>query len=82
MRAYTTISYNDLSLEELVKFGKKAPRYLQGRDNGLLYNGKMVLPIPNNSDEFNIQDYLERNLDIINCGNDLNKFIDIINDGK
>ena len=39
MRAYTTISYNDLSLEELVKFGKKAPRYLQGRDNGLLYNG-------------------------------------------
>lgn len=82
MRAYTTISYNDLSLEELVKFGKKAPRHLSGRDNGLLYNGKMVLPVPNNSDEFNIQDYLERNLDIINCGSDLNKFIDIINDGK
>lgn len=79
MRAYTTINYNNLSLEELVKFGKKAPRHLHGRDNGLLYNGKMVLPVPNDSDEFNIQDYLERNLDIINCGDNLNMFFDIVN---
>lgn len=81
MKAYTTINYIDLSLEEIEKIGIKI-HYTEGRDNGLLYNGKIVLSVPMNCVGFSINDYLRKYPDIVNCGNDLNKFIDIINNGK
>lgn len=38
----------------------------------------MVLSVPMNSPDFTINDYLEENPDIVNCGSDLNMFIETI----
>lgn len=81
MKAYTTINYINLSLEEVEKIGIRI-HHIEGRDNGLLYNGKIVLSVPMDCVEFSINDYLGKYPDIVNCGNDFNKFIDIINNGK
>lgn len=81
MKAYTTINYKDLSLEEVEKIGIRI-YHIEGRDNGLLYNGKIVLSVPMNCVGFSINDYLRKYPDIVNCGNDFNKFIEIINYGK
>lgn len=81
MKAYTTINYVDLSLEEVVQIGKRI-HHVAGRNNGLLYNGQIVLSVPMNGVDFTIDDYLEENPDIVNCGDDFNKFIDIIKNGK
>ncbi len=78
MKAYTTLNYNDLSLYEVKKIGVRVC-HITGRNNGLLYNGLIVVSVPMNSHDFTINDYLEENPDIINCGNDLNLFIKIIN---
>ena len=77
MKAYTTLNYKDLSLYEVEKIGVKVCR-ITGRNNGLLYNGLMVLSVPMNSSDFTINDYLEENPDIVNCGSDLNMFIETI----
>lgn len=80
MKAYTTINYIDLSLEDVEKIGRIY--HIEGRNNGLLYNGKIVLSVPMNGVEFSINNYLGENHDIVNCGNDFNKFINIVNNGK
>ena len=81
MKAYTTINYIDLSIEYVEKVGIRI-HHIEGRNNGLLYNGKIVLSVPMNGVEFSINDYLEENHDIVNYGNDFNKFIEIVNNGK
>lgn len=81
MKAYTTLNYNDLSLAQVEKIGVRVC-HITGRNNGLLYNGLMVLSVPMNGVDFTIDDYLEENHDIVNCGNDFNKFIEIIKNGK
>lgn len=78
MKAYTTLNYNDLSPNEVEKIGVSV-RHITGRNNGLLYNGLMVLSVPMNSPDFTINDYLEENPDIVNCKDALNKFIEIVN---
>ena len=75
MKAYTTIPYKKLSSEQIKSIGVKI-HYIEGRDNGLLYNGKIVISVPTN---FNINDYLGDNPDIISCKDCLDKFIEIIN---
>lgn len=77
MKAYTTLNYKDLSLYEVEKIGVRV-RHITGRNNGLLYNGLMVLSVSMNSSDFTINDYLEENPDIVNCGSDLNLFIETI----
>lgn len=81
MKAYTKINYIDLSLEEVEKVGKRI-HHLAGRNNGLLFNGNIVLSVPMDGSDFTISEYLEENPDIVNCGNDFNKFIDVIKYGK
>lgn len=81
IQAYTTINYIDLSLEEVEKVGIRI-HHIEGRNNGLLYNGKIVLSVPMNGVEFSIDDYLGENPNIVNCGNDFNKFIGVIKYGK
>lgn len=78
MKAYTTLNYNDLYPSQVRKIGVKVC-HITGRNNGLLYNGLMVLSVPMNGPDFTIKDYLEENPDIVNCGNDLNLFIETIN---
>ena len=81
MKAYTTINYIDLSLEEVEKLSKRI-YYEEGRDNGLLFNGRIILSVPMDSYEFTIEGYLKVCPDIVNCGHDFNKFKDIVNNGK
>lgn len=81
MKAYTTINYIDLSLEEVEKLSKRI-YHVEGRDNGLLFNGRIILSVPMDSYEFTIEGYLKAFPDIVNCGNDFNKFKDIVNNGK
>lgn len=78
MKAYTTINYIDLSLEEVDKLNKRI-YHTEGRNNGLLFNGKIILSVPMDSNEFTIDGYLKKFPDIINCENDFNKFKDIVN---
>ena len=78
MEAYTSINYMDLSLEEVEKL-KKRIFHAEGRNNGLLYNGKIILSVPMDSNEFTIEGYLKAFPNIVNCKDDLNKFIDIVN---
>ena len=77
MKAYTTVNYKDLSLEEIEKIGIRIA-HIEGRNNGLLYNGKLVISVPMNGNDFIINDYLEENPDIVNCNDDLDKFISIV----
>lgn len=81
MKAYTTINYIDLSLEEVEKLSKRI-YHVEGRDNGLLFNGRIILSVPMDCNEFTIEGYLKAFPDIVNCGNDFNKFKDIVNNGK
>lgn len=81
MKAYTTVNYKDLSLEEVEKIGIRI-HHLEGRNNGLLFNGNIVLSIPMDGSDFTISEYLEENPDIVNCGNDLEKFINAIKLGN
>jgi len=78
MKAYTTINYKDLSLEEVEKLNKRI-YHIEGRNNGLLYNGKVILSVPMDGNDFTIEGYLKAFSDIVNCKDDLNKFIDIVN---
>jgi hypothetical protein len=78
MKAYTTINYIDLSLEEVDKLSKRI-YHTEGRNNGLLFNGKIILSVPMDSNEFTIEGYLKAFPDIVNCENDFNKFKDIVN---
>lgn len=80
MKAYTTINYIDLSPEEVDKLSKRI-YYAEGRDNGMLFNGRIILSVPMNSNEFTIEGYLKSFPDIVDCGNDFNKFMDIVNNG-
>lgn len=77
LEAYTTINYKDLSLEEIQKIGIKI-YHIEGRDNGMLFNGRVILSVPMDCEEFNIKDYLEKNKDIVNCNDNLEKFIIMI----
>lgn len=77
MKTYTTINYKDLSLEEVERIGLRI-HHIDGRNNGLLYNGKCIVSVPVNGCDFSINDYLEENPDIINCGNDLDRFVSIV----
>jgi hypothetical protein len=43
-----------------------------------LFNGRTILSVPMDCDEFNIKEYLEQNKDIANCNDNLEKFIIII----
>lgn len=81
MKAYTSINYMDLSLEEVEKISKRI-FHVEGRNNGLLFNGKIILSVPRDSNEFTIGGYLKKFPDIVNCENDFNKFKDIVNYGK
>lgn len=78
MKAYTTINYKDLSLEEVEKLSKRI-YYIEGRDNGLLYNGKNILSVPMDGDDFTIEEYLKTLPGIVDCGNDFSKLIKIVN---
>jgi hypothetical protein len=81
MKAYTSINYMDLSLEEVEKISKRI-FHVEGRNNGLLYNGKVILSVPmdgNDGNDFTIEGYLKAFPDIVNCKDDLDKFIDIVN---
>lgn len=84
MKAYTTINYIDLSLEEVEKLSKRI-YYVEGRDNGLLFNGRIILSVPMDGMDgngFTIDGYLKAFPDIVNCGNDFNKFKNIVNYAK
>lgn len=81
MKAYTTINYIDLSLEEVDKLNKRI-HHTECRNNGLLFNGKIILSVPMDCNEFTIEGYLKEFPDIVNCENDFNKFKDIVNYGK
>lgn len=81
MKAYTSINYMDLSLEEVEKISKRI-FHVEGRNNGLLYNGKVILSVPmdgNDDNDFTIEGYLKAFPDIVNCKDDLDRFIDIVN---
>ena len=78
MEAYTSINYMDLSLEEVEKLSKRI-FHAEGRNNGLLYNGKIILSVPMDDNDFTIEGYLKAFPNIVNCKDDLNKFIDIVN---
>lgn len=77
LKAYTTINYKDLSLEEVEKIGIRI-HHIEGRDNGMLFNGRTILSVPMDCDDFNIKEYLEQNKDITNCNDNLEKFIIMI----
>ena len=78
MQAYTTINYKDLSLEEVEKLSKRL-YHVEGRNNGLLFNGRIILFVPMDCNEFTTEGYLKALPDIVNCGNDFSKFIKIVN---
>ena len=77
MKAYTRINYIDLSLEEVEKIGIRIT-HIDGRNNGMLFNGRMVLSVPMDSNEFTIKEYMNQNTDIIDCGDDLEKIISYV----
>lgn len=77
MKSYTTINYKDLSLEEVEKIGIRI-HHIEGRNNGMLYNGKTILSVPMDYPDFSINEYLSENNDIVNCGNDLEMFVKTI----
>lgn len=77
MKAYTRINYIDLSLEEVEKIGIRIT-HIDGRNNGMLFNGRMVLSVPMDSNEFTIKEYMNQHTDIIDCGDDLEKFISYV----
>ena len=79
MEAYTSINYMDLSLEEVEKLSKRI-YHVEGRNNGLLYNGKIILSVPMDGKEFTIEGYLKAFPNIVNCKDNLNKFIEIVNE--
>lgn len=79
MEAYTSINYIDLSLEEVEKLSKRI-YHVEGRNNGLLYNGKIILSVPMDGNDFTIEGYLKAFPNIVNCKDDLNKFIEIVNE--
>lgn len=78
MKAYTTINYKDLSLEEVEKISKRI-YHVNGRNNGLLFNGRFIVSVPMNGNDFTIEGYLKAFPDIVDCRNDLSKFIKIVN---
>ena len=78
MKAYTTINYKDLSLEEVEKLSKRI-YHVDGRNNGLLFNGRIILSVPMDGNDFTINGFLKAFPDIIDCGNDFSKFIKIVN---
>lgn len=81
MKAYTTINYTDLSIEEVNKLSTRI-YHTEGRNNGLLFNGKIIVSVPMDGNGFTIEGYLKAFPDIVNCENDFNKFKDIVNYGK
>ena len=77
MKAYTRINYIDLSPEEVKKIGIMIV-HIDGRNNGMLFNGRVVLSVPMDGNEFTIKEYMNQNPDIIDCGDDLEKFINYV----
>lgn len=49
----------------------------ESRGNGILCNGKVAVGIPYNSQEFNLDEYLKNNPQIIDCGKNEDLFLAI-----
>lgn len=64
----------------LIAFGYKIPpkQYFEDREGGLLCRGKLAIGIPENSYEFNLDEYLKNNQFIIDCGTNDDLFLAIV----
>lgn len=73
--------YISVNTEELRAQLKKIGYFIsplidsQERSAGILCNQKVAIGVPHDSDEFQIQDYLDSNPHIINCGKNIDLFL-------
>lgn len=61
----------------LIAFGYKIPpkQFFEDRESGLLCRGKLAIGVPENSHEFNLDEYLKNNPFIIDCGTNEELFL-------
>lgn len=66
--------------DKLEKFGYKIPlcySYYEGRKRGLLCRPNLAIGVPDDCDDFNLDEYLKNNPHIIDCGTNEDLFLAI-----